>query len=118
MPQYAVMIFERVAPADLPAEIMEGHMNLPARIAEQVRAGVQALPSFDTATFNGERPSGVWLYTSRCRPSFSVTASMPVLELGRSVSVISPQVLPPSREMYIESLVTMTVLSSCGLMRI
>jgi len=35
MAQYAVMIFERVAPADLPAEVMEGHMNLPKRIAEQ-----------------------------------------------------------------------------------
>ena len=46
------MIFERVAPADLPPEVMEGHMDLPARIAEQggrVVAGL-ALEHPDTAT--------------------------------------------------------------------
>jgi hypothetical protein len=52
MTQYAVMIFERVAPADLPEEVMQGHMNLPDRIAEQggrVVAGL-ALDRPDTAT--------------------------------------------------------------------
>jgi hypothetical protein len=52
MAQYAVMIFERVAPADLPAEVMQGHMDLPARIAEQggrVVAGL-GLEHPDTAT--------------------------------------------------------------------
>jgi hypothetical protein len=52
MPQYAVMIFERVPPAELPDEVMQGHMDLPARIAEQggrVVAGL-ALEPPDTAT--------------------------------------------------------------------
>jgi hypothetical protein len=52
MAQYAVLIFERVAPADLPAEVMQRHMDLPARIAEQggrVVAGL-ALEQPDTAT--------------------------------------------------------------------
>jgi hypothetical protein len=57
MPQYAVMIFERVAPADLPAEIMEGHMNLPARIAEQggrVVAGLALEPPETATAIRGE----------------------------------------------------------------
>lgn len=52
MTQYAILLFERVAPADLPPEIMEGHMTLPGRIAEQggkVIAGM-ALEQPDTAT--------------------------------------------------------------------
>jgi hypothetical protein len=52
MAQYAVMIFEQVAPADLPAEVMEGHANLPARVAEQggrIVAGL-ALEPPETAT--------------------------------------------------------------------
>lgn len=35
MPQYAVMIFERVPPEELPPEIMEAHMQLDGRIAEK-----------------------------------------------------------------------------------
>jgi hypothetical protein len=52
MTQYAVMIFERVAPADLPAEVMEAHGALPDRVAEQggrIVAGL-ALDHPDTAT--------------------------------------------------------------------
>jgi hypothetical protein len=52
MAQYAVLIFEQVAPADLPAEVMQGHTDLPARIAEQggrVVAGL-ALEPPETAT--------------------------------------------------------------------
>jgi len=52
MPQYAVLIFEQVAPADLPPEVMQGHLDLPARIAEaggRVVAGL-ALEPPDTAT--------------------------------------------------------------------
>ena len=52
MPQYAVMIFERVPPAELPDDVMQGHMDLPARIAEQggrVVAGL-ALEPPETAT--------------------------------------------------------------------
>jgi hypothetical protein len=52
MAQYAVMIFERVAPEDLPAEILEAHGRLPERIAEQGGrevAGMALHPS-ETAT--------------------------------------------------------------------
>jgi hypothetical protein len=35
MTQYAVLIYERVAPEDLPPEVMQGHLDLPKRIAEQ-----------------------------------------------------------------------------------
>lgn len=52
MTQYAILLFDRVAPADLPPEIMQGHMTLPDRIAEQggrVVAGM-ALEQPDTAT--------------------------------------------------------------------
>ena len=34
MPQYAVMIFEQVAPDDLPAEVRAAHGALPGRVAE------------------------------------------------------------------------------------
>ena len=52
MPRYAVLIFERVPPAELPEEVMQGHLDLPARIAEQggrVIAGL-ALETPGTAT--------------------------------------------------------------------
>jgi hypothetical protein len=52
MVQYAVMIFERVPPAELPEEVMRAHGELPDRIAAQggrVIAGL-ALESPDTAT--------------------------------------------------------------------
>jgi hypothetical protein len=52
MPQYAVMIFERVPPEELPPEVMEAHGALPARVAEaggRVVAGL-ALEDPSTAT--------------------------------------------------------------------
>ena len=52
MPQYAVMIFEKVAAEDLPAEVREGHGSLPDRVAEQggkIVAGL-AVRDNDTAT--------------------------------------------------------------------
>jgi hypothetical protein len=52
MVQYAVFIFDRVAPADLPPEVMEGHGQLPERIAEQggrIVAGLGLEPP-ETAT--------------------------------------------------------------------
>jgi hypothetical protein len=52
MPQYAVMMFERVPPEELPPEVMEAHGTLPARIAEaggRVLAGL-ALEDPSTAT--------------------------------------------------------------------
>ena len=52
MAQYAVLIFERVPPEELPEDVMQGHMQLPDRIAEQggrVVAGL-ALEPPETAT--------------------------------------------------------------------
>jgi hypothetical protein len=52
MAQYAVLIFERVPPEDLPREVMDGHIGLPARIAEhggRVVAGL-GLDQPETAT--------------------------------------------------------------------
>ena len=52
MTQYAVLIFERVAPEDLPPEVMEAHMRLPERIAEAGGREVagMALQPGETAT--------------------------------------------------------------------
>ena len=61
-------------------------------------AASQLLPSRDSATFNGDRPSRVWLYTMSCRPSRSVTASMPESGFGSAVSVSGAQVCPRSLE--------------------
>ncbi|VVJ16052.1 Uncharacterised protein [Amycolatopsis camponoti] len=52
MAQYAVLIYERVPPEDLPKEIMDGHMGLPDRIAAlggKVTAGLALQPN-ETAT--------------------------------------------------------------------
>lgn len=52
MAQYAVMIFDRVPPEELPPEVMAGHMDLPNRIAAQggrVVAGI-GLERPETAT--------------------------------------------------------------------
>jgi hypothetical protein len=52
MAQYAVLIFENVAPEDLPPEVMQAHGDLPNRIAEQggrVVAGLALQPP-ETAT--------------------------------------------------------------------
>ena len=52
MAQYAVLIFEQVAPSDLPDEVMQAHGSLPDRIAEQggrVVAGL-AIDRPETAT--------------------------------------------------------------------
>ena len=52
MAQYAVMIFERVAPEDLPPEVMQAHAQLPERIAElggREVAGIALHPN-ETAT--------------------------------------------------------------------
>jgi hypothetical protein len=35
MPQYAVLIYETVPPERLPPEIMQGHLELPDRVAER-----------------------------------------------------------------------------------
>ena len=52
MPQYAVLIYERVAAEDLPQEVMDAHMGVPQRIAEAggKEIGGIALQPNDTAT--------------------------------------------------------------------
>jgi hypothetical protein len=52
MAQYAVLIYERVAPEDLPPEVMKAHGELPERIAEQGGREVagMALQPNETAT--------------------------------------------------------------------
>ena len=52
MAQYAVMIFERVAPEELPPEVQAAHAELPDRIAEQGGREVagMALHPNETAT--------------------------------------------------------------------
>ena len=52
MAQYAVLIYERVAPEDLPPEVMKAHGELPQRIAEQGGREVagMALQPNETAT--------------------------------------------------------------------
>jgi hypothetical protein len=52
MAQYAVLLYERVAPENLPPEVMEAHGRLPDRIAEQggrTVAGMALHPN-ETAT--------------------------------------------------------------------
>jgi hypothetical protein len=57
MVQYAVFIFDRVAPADLPPEVMEGHAQLPERIAEQggrIVAGLGLEPAETATSIRGD----------------------------------------------------------------
>jgi hypothetical protein len=52
MPQYAILIYERTPPEELPPEVMEAHGTLPGRIAEaggREVAGMALQPS-ETAT--------------------------------------------------------------------
>jgi hypothetical protein len=52
------MIFEQVAPENLPPEVMEAHGNLPQRIAEQggrVVAGLALQPPETATSIRGER---------------------------------------------------------------
>ncbi|MGZ8512810.1 MAG: YciI family protein [Candidatus Limnocylindria bacterium] len=57
MAQYAVMIFERTPPEELPAEVMEAHGALPARIAElggREVAGMALHPSETATSIRGD----------------------------------------------------------------
>jgi hypothetical protein len=57
MAQYAVLIFERVAPENLPPEVMKAHGELPDRIAEQggrVVAGLALEPPETATAIRGE----------------------------------------------------------------
>jgi hypothetical protein len=50
MPQYAVLIYERVAPEDLPSEVMAAHGALPERIAEAGGRTIAGLALQDNST--------------------------------------------------------------------
>ena len=57
MPQYAVLIFERVAPEDLPPEVMQAHGQLPGRIAElggREVAGMALEPNESAVSIRGD----------------------------------------------------------------
>ncbi len=58
MTQYAVLIFERVAPEDLPPEVMQAHGNLPERIAEQGGRVVAGLALHPPGTATSIRDGG------------------------------------------------------------
>jgi hypothetical protein len=67
MPEYAVLIFERVSPDELPREVMEAHGALPDRIKE---AGGRTLlglalqdPSTATAIRGGMLTDGPFIET-------------------------------------------------------
>jgi hypothetical protein len=58
MAQYAVMIFEQVAPEDLPDEVMQAHGALPDRVAEQggrIVAGLALQPPTTATSIRGEQ---------------------------------------------------------------
>lgn len=67
MAQYAVFLYERVPPADLPPEVMQRHIDMPERAAElggRIVAGM-ALEPPETATAirDGELIDGPFLET-------------------------------------------------------
>src|SRR5690349_11923421 len=57
-----------------------------------------SLPSLEIATESGVRPLFVGLYTSKCRPSLNVTASIPALGFGNVVKRIGLQFCPASSD--------------------
>ena len=67
MAQYAVLIFERVPPEELPEGVMQGHMQLPDRIAERGGRSIagMALQPASTATVirGGELTDGPFIET-------------------------------------------------------
>ena len=57
MPQYAVMIFEHVAPEDLPSEVRKAHGEHPDRVAEnggRVVAGMALEPPSTATSVRGD----------------------------------------------------------------
>ena len=68
MAQYAVFLYERVAPENLPPEVMQAHMDMPERAAElggRIVAGMALQPPAETATTirKGELTDGPFLET-------------------------------------------------------
>jgi len=57
MPQYAVLIYERVPPEQLPPEIMQRHEQLPDRVAERggrISAGLGLEPDETATSIRGD----------------------------------------------------------------
>jgi hypothetical protein len=57
MPQYAVLIYERVPPEELPQEVMDAHMALPGRIRAaggREIAGLALQPGVTATSIRGE----------------------------------------------------------------
>jgi hypothetical protein len=66
MAQYAVFLYERVPPDQLPAEVMEGHMTMPERAAElggRIVAGMALQPDASTSVRGGELIDGPFVET-------------------------------------------------------
>ena len=67
MPEYAVLIYERVAPAELPPEVMEGHGALPGKIADAGGRTIAGLaleqPSTATSIRDGALTDGPFIET-------------------------------------------------------
>jgi hypothetical protein len=67
MPEYAVLIYERVPPAELPPEVMAGHGALPGRIAEAGGRTIAGLaleqPSTATSIRDGALTDGPFIET-------------------------------------------------------
>ena len=68
MAQYAVFLYERVAPENLPPEVMQAHMDMPERASQlggRIVAGMALQPPAETATTirNGELTDGPFLET-------------------------------------------------------
>jgi hypothetical protein len=67
MPQYAVLIYERVPPEELPAEILEAHGALPDKIAEAGGRTIAGLaleePSTATSIRDGLLTDGPFIET-------------------------------------------------------
>lgn len=67
MAQYAVFMFERVPPEDLPPEVMQAHMDMPTKVAElggKIVAGMAfEAPETTTAVRGDELTDGPFLET-------------------------------------------------------
>jgi hypothetical protein len=67
MPEYAVLIYERVPPAELPPEVMAGHGALPEKIAEAGGRTIAGLaleqPSTATSIRDGALTDGPFIET-------------------------------------------------------
>lgn len=96
MAQYAVLIYERVAPADLPPEVMAAHQQLPGRIEAhggRVVAGL-ALEPPETATsiVSEVVTDGPFLETKEVLAGVFVIAARDLdhaLELARMTPVVA-----------------------------